>query len=224
MPNFLWIFIFFLGLAYARNIQFSVSTNHHRHTRDIISEKFLNNNIDGFILKECKRNNLNVENQSELETALVNMDSCFKRKTIFLSSQSDYLNNMEECSKTPKELVTKCLPNNLKYLPDMYFKSAKALVKLYYKDNSIMQGTPMTDCEQKIMQEDAQTYYANCLLKLKEGNTNNDNLLSKTSLCRTAKEFANCFAETMLNKCKKHSDIETFTQDYVKSQDEICSL
>ncbi|XP_072377563.1 uncharacterized protein [Diabrotica undecimpunctata] len=140
MPNFVWIFVFFLGLTDSRNIKFPATTNHHRHTRQLISERsILPYTLDGFIISECKHHELTAENESKLQSAIENMYSCFNRKTLFVSSQSDFLNNMEECSKTPKELATICLPWKLKYLPDLYFQYAKSMVKLLYQDNSIIQ-------------------------------------------------------------------------------------
>lgn len=68
------------------------------------------------------------------QRSIGNLKTCLGTKEVFTVNKTEYIEHIRKCSKGPRGILNKCLPDELRYVPDFILELLESVVRLFYDD------------------------------------------------------------------------------------------
>ncbi|KAJ8913823.1 hypothetical protein NQ315_003732 [Exocentrus adspersus] len=170
--------------------------------------------IEKKILQSCN-------DSIELANSLGDMKACLRTKRLFVTPRDEYIQHMDQCTQPIRKEIKECLPQKLKYLPDLLAEIAESVVRLLYDDFGEI-GRGLAPCMSALNSTTSKADYERCIVK-NGGHSDDDTIPeSKEEFCKKFVPISECFVKQINDTCTIDKDLRKFTTDYTKAIEKPC--
>ncbi|KAJ8954731.1 hypothetical protein NQ318_011425 [Aromia moschata] len=177
--------------------------------------------LESTIVSNCKKNG-HQQIANNLQNTYDNMKVCLNKKKIFIATKSEFLDNIDECSRDAVKQTKTCMSDDQKYFPEFILDLVKSVAGFMYDDRDIMKYD-VAQCVQIFTDYSVRRSYIQCVtdISIQTGDSNQIPT-SKASFCKTFIPASYCFTNTIKENCARTKNLDKFREDYINAMKVPC--
>ncbi|CAG9864915.1 unnamed protein product [Phyllotreta striolata] len=173
------------------------------------------------IITNCKENGRDIA--KDLEKSYEDLVNCINTTTLYTNKKLEYIQNLEECSKTAIQKAKSCLKKEHSYYPDILLKIVKSQISFVCDNYETIQNH-LIPCIKTYEKQEVRTRLLNCFTDVNR--TVKDASLIPPSIevfCQKYVPSHNCFIDILENECKQFPKLKQFGENYNIAMSYPCS-
>ncbi|KAJ8954730.1 hypothetical protein NQ318_011424 [Aromia moschata] len=187
--------------------------------RDLSGERL--KRLESTIVSNCK-NNGHQQIADNLQNTYDDLKVCLKKKKVFVATKSEFLDNIDKCSRDAVMQTKTCMSDDRKYFPEFILDVVKSVAGFMYDDKDIITND-LAQCLNTFTDYSVRRSYSQCVTDVSIRLVTQVKYQRQRPLfCKAFIPTSYCYTNIIKDNCIRTKNLDKFREDYINAMKVPC--